>query len=234
MTRPRIHIGLLLSEKLLYRASVSQRTSQRDLHIHELTHPHPVLITEHHNTKATPLNMLLIRILTCLVTAMLLTAAGAELFLYNSTILKNATSLSPRCIEAMSASINCDPALLSFASVGYVSSMEPSFLADTLCNPKCVTSLADYRKDVAVSCSTVDAWPGVPATYNGDFVQAYQNQSCLKSTSGGWCNSRSSSRRIGFPHADAMICQISSATSLSSSKARSSKTCPGRSFALPA
>lgn len=89
----------------------------------------------------------------------------------------------------MSASIACDPALLTFASVGYVRSMEPSFLSKILCNSECVSNLAAYRKSVAASCSTVEAWPGVPATYNGDFVQAYQNQTCLKSSSGGWCNS---------------------------------------------
>jgi hypothetical protein len=91
----------------------------------------------------------------------------------------------------MSACIAYDPDLLRFASVGYVATMEPSFLANTLCNAGCVSSLAAYREGVAVACSSVDAWPGVPATYSGDFVQAYQNQTCLESSSGAWCNSKS-------------------------------------------
>jgi hypothetical protein len=155
--------------------------------------------------------MLLLQVLACLVTALLLTAAHAELFLYNSTILKNATSLAPKCIEAMSTCIACDPALLTFASVGYVSSVEPSFLSETLCNSECVSSLAAYREGVAAGCSTVDAWPGVPATYNGDFVQAYQNQTCLKSSSGERCNSKFLVLTTGISHADTGICQTSSA-----------------------
>jgi hypothetical protein len=120
-------------------------------------------------------NMLLMRIILCLTTALLLTAVSAELSLYNSTVLANATKLSPRCIEAMSNNINCDPILLRFASVGYGGDMDSTFLSDTLCYPACVSSLEAYRGKVAQDCSTVDAWPGVPATYNGDFVQAYQN-----------------------------------------------------------
>lgn len=120
----------------------------------------------------------------------LLTAAQAELTLHDAAILTNNTSLSPRCIKAMSSSIDCDPTLLSFASVGYVNHIKPSLLSNTLCHASCVSSLAAYREQVALDCSTVDAWPGLPASYNGDFVQAYQNQTCLKDTSGGWCNSK--------------------------------------------
>lgn len=143
--------------------------------------------------------MMLLHILSRQLTATLLIAVEAELFLYNGTILENATFLAPRCIEAMTASVACDPTLLTFASVGHVSSMEPSFLSETLCNRECVSSLAAYREGVAAGCSTVDTWPGVPATYNGDFVQAYQNQTCLKSSSEGWCNSKSSSRDSILP-----------------------------------
>jgi len=124
-----------------------------------------------------------------IVASSLLATAKAELFLHNATILANATSLSPKCIKAMSSSIDCDPALLSFASVGYVETMKPALLSNTLCQFSCVASLAAYCERVSRDCSTVDAWPGLPASYNGDFVQAYQNQTCLQDTSGGWCNS---------------------------------------------
>jgi len=125
-----------------------------------------------------------------ILAASLLATAQAELFLHDAAILTNNTTLSPKCIKAMSSSIDCDPALLSFASVGYVESINPSVLSNTLCQSSCVSSLAAYRERVSLECSTVDAWPGLPASYNGDFVQAYQNQTCLKDTSGGWCNSK--------------------------------------------
>jgi hypothetical protein len=124
-----------------------------------------------------------------ILAASLLATAQAELFLHDAAILTNNTTLSPKCVKAMSSSIDCDPALLSFASVGYVESINPSLLSNTLCQSSCVSSLAAYRERVSLDCSTVDAWPGLPASYNGDFVQAYQNQTCLKDTSGGWCNS---------------------------------------------
>lgn len=176
--------------------------------------------------------MILLQIISRLLTATLLIVVGAELYLYNSTILKNATSLAPKCIEAMSTCIACDPALLTFASVGYVSSMEPSFLSETLCSSKCVSSLVAYREGVAAGCSTVDAWPGVPATCNGDSVQAYQNQTCLKSSSGEWCNSKSSATNTGFSHADTVICKTSSAISPYSRKVRNSRTFPRQNSAL--
>lgn len=125
-----------------------------------------------------------------ILAASLLAAAQAELFLHNATVLTKNTSLSPKCIKAMTSSIDCDPALLSFASVGYVESISLSLLSNTLCHSSCVSSLAAYRERLALECSTVDAWPGLPASYNGDFVQAYQNQTCLKDNSGGWCNSK--------------------------------------------
>ena len=176
--------------------------------------------------------MLLLRILSCLVTATLFAAARAELFLYNSTVLKNATSLAPQCIEAMSASIACDPALLTFASVGYVNTIQPALLSNTLCESECVSSLAKYRKGVAAGCSTVDAWPGVSATYNGDFVQSYQNQTCLKSSSGRWCNSEFFVPKTAFSHADTNTSQTSSVISPSWSKIRNSRTCPRQNSVL--
>ena len=131
-----------------------------------------------------------IHLFRSVVAASLLATAQAELFLHDAAILTNNTSLSPKCVKAMSGSIDCDPALLSFASVGYVESIKPSLLSDMLCHSSCVSSLAAYRERLSLECSTVDAWPGLPASYNGDFVQAYQNQTCLKDTSGGWCNSK--------------------------------------------
>lgn len=118
----------------------------------------------------------------------LLATAQAELFLHGATILTNHTSLSPKCIKGMSSSIDCDPALLSDASAGYVESIKPSLLSNTLCHSPCVLSLATYPERLALESSTANAWPGLPASYNGDFVQAYQNQTCLKNTSGGWFN----------------------------------------------
>ena len=125
-----------------------------------------------------------------ILAASLLATTHAELFLHDAAILTNNTSLSSKCVKAMSSSIDCDPALLSFASVGYVESIQPSLLSNTICRSSCVSSLTAYRKSLMQECSTVDAWPGLPASYNGDFVQAYQNQTCLKDTSGGWCNSK--------------------------------------------
>jgi hypothetical protein len=125
-----------------------------------------------------------------ILSASLLATAHAELFLHDAAILTKNTSLSPKCVKAMSSSIDCDPALLSFASVGYVEFINPSVLSSTLCHSSCVSSVTAYRQRVLLGCSTVDAWPGLPASYNGDFVQAYQNQTCLKDTSGGWCNSK--------------------------------------------
>lgn len=124
-----------------------------------------------------------------ILAASLLATTQAELFLHEATILTNNTSLSPKCIKAMSSSIDCDPALLSYATIGYVGSVTPSVLSNTLCHSSCVLSLAAYRGRVSLDRSTVDAWPGLPASYNGDSVQAYRNQTCLKDTSGGWCNS---------------------------------------------
>jgi hypothetical protein len=136
------------------------------------------------------LNMLM-HLFLSIVVASLLIAVDASLLLHDATILNNATSLSPRCIKAMSAEIDCDRSLLSFASVGFVESIQPSVLFNELCHSSCVANLAAYRKQVALDCSTVDAWPGLPASYSGDFVQAYQNQNCLKDASGGWCNGES-------------------------------------------
>lgn len=124
-----------------------------------------------------------------ILAASLLATTQAELFLHEAMILTNNTSLSPKCIKAMSSSIDCDPALLSFASVGYVEVIQSSLLSNTLCHSSCVSSLAAYRDRVSLDCSTVDVWPGLPASYNKDFVQAYQNQTCLKDDLGGWCNS---------------------------------------------
>ena len=140
--------------------------------------------------------------------ASLLLAVEAELFLHDASILTNATSLSPRCIEALSSNIECDPALLSFASVGYVESIKPSLLSSTPCQSTCVSSLAAYRGRISTDCSTVDAWPGLPASYNGDFVQAYQTQTCLKDTSGGWCNSKPLDQSIDVPISTGSIADI--------------------------
>lgn len=122
--------------------------------------------------------------------AWLMTSVTAQLVLFNSTCFTGSKALPATCKTAMSANIACDPALLRYATSGYNGFLSAALLTNTLCSSICTSALASYRGNVAEKCSNVDAWPGFPATHTGDFLSAYQNQTCLKDSSGAWCVSK--------------------------------------------
>ena len=107
--------------------------------------------------------------------------------LFNSSAQGIPSSVSSGCRQALSSPIECDPMLLRYASGGYVGSIEPAFLEDTICCQSCASSLATYHNNVVRQCGPTEVVPGFPATYNVNFIWAYQNQTCLREPSGDFC-----------------------------------------------
>jgi hypothetical protein len=110
--------------------------------------------------------------------------------LFNSSAQEIPSSVSPGCRQALASPIECDPKLLRYASAGYVGSVKPSLLEDTICCQSCASSLATYHSNVVRQCGPTEVVPGFPATYNVDFIWAYQDQTCLREPSGDFCISR--------------------------------------------
>ena len=116
----------------------------------------------------------------------LLRCANAQIELWNSTTLQAAAPLSAKCSSALEAAVNCDPALQLYATSQYVGAIDMTVLSNQLCPAACASSLASWHKSVASACANdPQHGSGFPATYEGDFLWAYQNQTCLKDSSTG-------------------------------------------------
>lgn len=113
-----------------------------------------------------------------------------QLLLFNATSVGGGNNeLSSGCINALVEPVACDPALLLYATSRYGGAIDEAVLNTRLCSSPCTSSLQDYRNSVHNACiDDPDLWGGFPATHTADFVEAYQNITCLRDkTSGGYC-----------------------------------------------
>ncbi|KAK6438098.1 hypothetical protein LTR95_005701 [Oleoguttula sp. CCFEE 5521] len=123
--------------------------------------------------------------------ACLLTTATAQLYLFNTSSLASSTGLTQGCINALTAQVKCDPTLFRYATSKYAGSIDSSILNNTLCAKACVDSLSYNSGLTKTSCSSsTSPWPGLPLWHTINFVWAYQNQTCLKDSSGSWCTNK--------------------------------------------
>ena len=103
--------------------------------------------------------------------------------------IANTTTISTGCANAMKANIACDPELVDFATSGYYGALGNTSIQASFCASTCATSLASYHNSVASACAKdPQPWGGLPATWVGDSLWAYQNRTCLKNPStGAYC-----------------------------------------------
>ena len=86
------------------------------------------------------------------------------------------TSLGTKCVEALSAQINCLPYVRSFMQIRYRGPLELE-LTKAICNADCASSLKTWFDSVATACTgkTLDKYP--PMTYGG-YMWAGWNETC--------------------------------------------------------
>ncbi len=88
-------------------------------------------------------------------------------------------TLGERCINALSANINCVPYVQAFMQPGYRSSLENVTLTDSLCTSDCSTSLKGWFDSVSNSCTNKSLNGAIPNKFGG-YMWAGFNETCVK------------------------------------------------------
>jgi hypothetical protein len=100
-------------------------------------------------------------------------------------------TISSGCKNALETTLDsCEQTFLYYPNADFQGPFESS-RQDQFCSSTCTSSLQSYHSLVQSSCSNdPDPWDGIPATYGGDRMAAYQARICLKDpASGAYCNS---------------------------------------------
>ena len=104
-------------------------------------------------------------------------------------------TLTQPCQTAIEAAIRCDPYFQYLVSVDVRGYNDPPFL-DSLCTADCSADLEKYHSTVVSSCAgNPYPWDGTPPQHFGDQVWASYNMTCLKDSSGQYCQSE----QLKFP-----------------------------------
>lgn len=116
----------------------------------------------------------------------------ATINIYPVDLIPSPLSLTTTCINAINASINCDPAILPFAFLDYYGPLNNETLQSSICESTCGKSLVSYRENVLSTCSfQKEIQQGYPTTYMGDLVWNYFNLTCLQDQeTGQWCTGK--------------------------------------------
>lgn len=118
--------------------------------------------------------------------------AMADIVIFDPGLIANSSeaNLSQGCVNAMQATITCDPYFQFQVSVDAYSYIPPATL-DTVCTTACANSLSSYHNNVKKACAKdPQPWQGTPPELYGDQVWASYNMSCFKDNSGSYCQSR--------------------------------------------
>lgn len=126
---------------------------------------------------------------TCLFVLMLPSLIKAQLSFYPNNTLTVSGGVSTACLDALNATIQCDPYLVSLATADDYTTLNNDTVQKSVCDPKCGSELSRYQSFVKSACKDDPMpWPDIPAVYFGDFVWAYYNGSCLSDPATGvWC-----------------------------------------------
>lgn len=116
--------------------------------------------------------------------------AQIQLFDGNTTELDN--PVSAKCANAMAASIDCSDLFTFYPNTDYQGPFDNPDAQDQFCSATCTNSLASFHSQVSNACQNdPDPFEGLPATFGGDRLSAYQQRTCLKdSSTGEYCNSQ--------------------------------------------
>ena len=155
--------------------------------------------------------------------AILCKTVAADFAIFEPGLIGNSTNvaLSQPCVDALQTSLQCDQYLLNSVAADTYSYVPPSTL-DTYCTASCGTSLKNYHVKVIAACANDPyPWPGTPAVHYGDEVWAKYNMTCLKDSSGQYCQSRASHWTVALNIVD--FCRL--LRQLDSSECRHSNYC---------
>ncbi|KAL1961764.1 hypothetical protein VTN77DRAFT_1090 [Rasamsonia byssochlamydoides] len=84
--------------------------------------------------------------------------------------------------NALTATIaTCDESFIQYPVWDYGGPFENATARDLFCSSDCTDSLASYSSSVAAACANdPDPWDGIPASFWGDCLAAYQERICLR------------------------------------------------------
>lgn len=113
----------------------------------------------------------------------------AQLSFYPNNTLIVSGGVSTACLNALNATVQCDPYLVSLATADDYTTLNNDTVQKSVCDPLCGSKLSKYQSSVKSACKNDPIpWSDIPAVYFGDFVWAYYNGSCLRDpATGAWC-----------------------------------------------
>ena len=110
----------------------------------------------------------------------------AQINVYPSDLDPSPVNLNASCIDAINATIACDPGIVPLASQDFYGSFNNATLQDSICADSCGAGIVSYRKNVLSVCgANTEMQVGYPVTYTGDLIWAYYNLTCLTDSSTG-------------------------------------------------
>lgn len=103
--------------------------------------------------------------------------SGVSMFPTGSLSYMN---LMPDCENALYQKVNCDDAVSSLMTDGYVSSFDNSTLSTLVCNAGCEAAIAKLHDAVSTNCGeTTELVPGLPIIGLVNLLWSNWNQSCF-------------------------------------------------------